>query len=121
MVLVVGDDVDALLAHVLEELAGRVPAADVIVEQTHLDPAVRRAGQRIGERPSDAVVAEDVHLERDSVPRRLDGREPGREGLRAVAQQADRVARDELVRVLDGTEVPPGRRGRRHRRWNPGL
>ena len=113
-VAVVRDHVHAVPAHAVEELGRRVAAADEVVEQPHLDAPARGARQRIGELPSDGVVAENVHLERDARPRRFDRVQPGGERLDAVAQQLDRVAGQKLAPILDVARGR-GRRGQRQR------
>ena len=67
--------------HLLEEARGGVAAAGVVVEQSHLDTALRGLGERGGEPAADAVVAEDVHLERN----------PGA-GVAMAASQAGKVS-----------------------------
>ena len=68
---VIGDDVNAARPHAVEELGRRVAAADEVVEQPHLDAAARPPpiSASANRRPM-AVVAEDVHLQRDAHPRR---------------------------------------------------
>src|SRR5207244_855105 len=69
---VIGDRVDTARAQRLEEGRGRLAAPHVVVEEAHGDAARGRRDERGGETPADRVVAEDVHLERDALARRLD-------------------------------------------------
>jgi hypothetical protein len=105
--------VDAVGAHAVEEFGGRVAAADEVVDQPHLDAPPRGRDQRVREPPPDGVVAENVHFERDADARRLDRRQPGGEGLDPAAQQLDRVAAHQLVRILDVTRARVRRRAGR--------
>ena len=107
---VIHDHVNPVRAHAIEELGGRVAAADEVVEQPHLDAAPGGCDQRVREPPADRVVAENVHLQRDAHARRLDGLQPDGEGLGAVAEQPDRVAAQKLVGILDVARGDVGRR-----------
>jgi hypothetical protein len=66
--------VDAAGAQLLEERCRRVAAADEIVEQSDGHAARRRRHQRLRKPAPDAVVLEDIHLQRHAFPRRVDGR-----------------------------------------------
>jgi hypothetical protein len=78
-----------------ETLGQVVPRAPAVDEHAHLDAALRRADERIGNRAARRIVGEDVGFEPDFALGRVDGRRQRRKELAAVAQQVDPIARRE--------------------------
>ena len=87
---------DAGLSERAPEPPGRVPErAEPVVDEphAHAGPGPRR--QEIGEPPPRLVLVDDVALEMDGAPGRLDRLGPRRIVLGGVAQDADAIAADQ--------------------------
>lgn len=83
---------DTALRQALEEAAGHVPAAHVVVDEAHLDALAGLVDEGVGHEASHAVVVDDVALEVDVVAGRADGFEQGEGEGGAVGVEVDVVA-----------------------------
>ncbi len=68
------------------------PGADGVVEQPHVDPRLGSVPKGLEEGQADGVRPQDVGLEVDAIPGRLDRRPHGRKPLAARVEEIDAVA-----------------------------
>ena len=55
-------NVDSRIAHAFEEGVGNMPATHIIVYQPHLHALAGFVYQRVGDKTSQRVVVDDVHI-----------------------------------------------------------
>ena len=77
-------DVDTGFAHTFEESAADLPAAHIVVDDSHLYPFACLVHKCICHEAAQGVVFKDVGVEMDVVSRRANGCKQGREEVVAA-------------------------------------
>ena len=96
---------DTVAAHGLEERAVYLPAAHIVVDDTHLDTLLGFLSQCVGNKASQRIVLDDVHVDMDVVARLADVlQQLGEEGV-AVGHDVDGVVLERQRHALVDKQV----------------
>ena len=58
---------DAFLAHALKETTPDIPAAYIVVDETHLDSLASLVNKHVGNEVAQGVVLKDIEIEMDAL------------------------------------------------------